>query len=160
MGQWAVSAVAAASVLSIGVTWSRYTSQIYPYSISQPSSYRHVELQNNVGRKVDYFSPSLGSFITCVVVYAVRGTRFQNEISILEGLGGRDVRRAGSLTVNGHQYPIIRADFSGLTAHWTEEHVTFVRKGLVWHLHMSYDRRYRSQRAMMFRMLKSFKPAN
>jgi hypothetical protein len=95
--------------------------------------------------------------VTCVVIYAVPGRHVPDEITYLQSLGGRHVGRSGYLTIAGHRYPIIRADFVGVAERWTVEEVVFVHNGRVWRLHLSYAARYRSQRPTMLRMLRSFR---
>jgi hypothetical protein len=153
----ALGVVGAASLLSIGITWSRYTSTTYPYSILQPSSFRHTVLTNTAQQKMDYFSPSLGSYVTNVSVYAVPGTHWQNEEAYLASIGAKNVRQVGWTKLAGARRAIISGDFVGLGARWTTEHVVFATHHLVWHLNMSYDVRYRKLRPIMLRMLNSFR---
>jgi hypothetical protein len=151
---------AAATILLAGVTlhWSPFNSTLYPYSIQQPSSFRHEPGVTADGIKVDYFFPVLtGSFVTNVSISATRGTTMVNPVSYLHSLNGRNVRQMGWLTVNGKKKPVMCADFSGLTSRWTEEQVSFAANGYVWHLTASFEPKFKKQLKTMLKMLQSFR---
>lgn len=140
----------------ISITWHRVSSKIYPYSMSQPSSYRHVVLRDASNRPADYFFPSLGSFVTNVNVYAYRGWRAPDEEQYLSSLGGQRIHHDGSIMVARHRYAIISAHFRGIADHWTMEQTTFVANGFVWRLTASYEDRFHHLRSILLRMLRSF----
>jgi hypothetical protein len=143
------------AVSGANVTWAPFKSSIYPYTILQPSSYKHIPIDDTSGRPVDYFFPSLGSSLTNVNVYCDHG--HPNPGKSLRALGGKHVTRVGRILIDGTQRTLVRAEFSGLPGHWTVEQVAFSMHGHVWHLTLSYANQFRSQRPIMIKMLKSFK---
>lgn len=143
----------------VSVTWSTFHSTIYPYTISQPSSFKHAVLTLDAG-KVDYFSPSLGSATTNVQVQALPGGSIKSEVSYLRSLDGHHIRRDGYLTVLGHAWPLTCADFDGYTGKWRIEQITFPANGYIWRLTMSYASQNKNLRSTMARMLRSFKLAS
>lgn len=158
MGGWRLKNVAGAVVFSgVIVNWTPFHSSVYPYRISQPSSFRHTVYTFPDGEKVDYFSPSVGSASTYVAVGATRGDRMQNEVQYLRSLDGRHVTRHGVLKVAGKRLPLMRADFDGFTGRSRVEQVSFVSHGYVWRLTASYALRFKSLRPVMLRMLQTFK---
>ncbi len=154
---WCALALSAVVTSSGSVTWSHFTSTIYPYTITQPSSYRHIVLKDTANRRVDYFFPSLGSFTTNVNIYAVPGSHTLDEGQYLRSLGGQNVRPAGWVTLAGGRRWVVRADFHGIAGRWTIVQTMFVARGLVWRLTASYDVRYRDLRLVLFRVLRSFR---
>lgn len=151
-------AIALSAVLTSGVsvTWSHFNSTTYPYTITQPSSYRHIVLRDTANRQVDYFFPSLGSFTTNVNVYAFPGATAPDEMQYLRSMGGQHVQRAGWLRLAGSRRQMVRADFRGVTGRWTMMQTDFVAHGLVWRLTASYDVRYSKLRGTLMRILRSF----
>jgi hypothetical protein len=139
----------------ITVKWLPFHSHVYPYSIRQPSSYRHEVIQDTANQQIDYFFPSLGSSVTNVNIYC-DGTN-ANTVKRLEAIGGSHVHRSAWLTVMGKHYPVIYADFSSYNQYWTLEQVTIPVQGHVCHLTASYSHKYRNQRAIMMKMLATFK---
>src|SRR5579875_2738106 len=111
-----VSFLLAAS--STTVSWITFHSTIYPYTVAQPSSFRHVVLMDTDNHRVDYFSPALGSFTTNVNIYAVPGHAVPNEAAYLRSIGGKHVHVSGRLTLLGKPLPLIMGDFSGIAGHW------------------------------------------
>jgi hypothetical protein len=141
----------------INVTWSPFRSTIYPYTISQPSSYKHMVLKDPTsGIPVDYFFPSLGSQFTNVDIYCDHAR--MNPKDALRSLGAKNVHHIARILIDGHRRALIRGEFDGMTGHWTEEQVVYSEHGRVWHLTISYDRRFRSQRGIELRMIRHFKP--
>jgi hypothetical protein len=140
----------------ITVTWSPFKSTTYPYVVLQPSSYKYVTFQNTAGHDVDYFFPSLGSQITSVSIYA-DGT-MSSVAAGLQSLGAKNVHIAAKLPVDGKLRTLTAGDFSGIPGQWTIEQMCFRDAGQVWHLTLSYDHRYRDQRHIMIKILKSFHP--
>ena len=136
-------------------TWIPFRSDIYPYTIQQPSSYRHIVIVNTDKHKVDYFFPSLGSSVTNVNIYADR--TYVRPRTYLRSIGGSHVHRSGWLHIMGRSLPLTCADFSGITARWTIEQVDFRAHGRVWHLTASYEHRFRGQRGLMMHMLRTFR---
>lgn len=149
-------AFAMLGLLSVGVTWTRAQSTVYPYSILQPSSFRHVVLYNTQGRPVDFFSPSLGSASTSVTVVALSGRTPANEIQILRGRGGKNAHVSESMSIAGQRVKLVGADFHGMIGRFTVEQCSFVSQGMVWTLTASYDSKYRKLRPTMMRMIRSF----
>lgn len=152
-----LGAVALLSVAGVKVNWLPFSSTVYPYTVSQPSSFRHYVFQDAANRSVDYFFPSLGSYTTNVNIYAVPGHDVANEKEYLRSIGASNVHRSMWLTLMGQRRPLICGDFKGLVGHWTIEQTTFATPGLVWRLTASYDIRYRKlMRSTLIRILKSF----
>jgi hypothetical protein len=153
-------AFALISLATIGVSWSRVNSSTYPYSLSQPSSYRHIVFRDTSDHDVDYYFPSLGSTITNLNVYARPGCGLPNQVAYFRSIGGQHPHRSGWITVSDHRLPLMKADFSVLAGRWTVERITFPNQGLVWYVTASYDVRYRSVRPTLLRMMRSFRPAH
>lgn len=149
-----VSAILAFS--GVTVNWAPFRSPTYPYRILQPSSYKHMVMQNTSGHNVDYFFPSLGSLLTNVNIYCdhihVSAARE------LRSLGAKSVRGNGRILIDGNRRALIRGSFTGMAGQWTQEQVVFTDHGRVWHLTISYARQFRNQRPIMMKMLRSFKP--
>ncbi len=137
--------------------WTPFHSSIYPYSVSQPSSFRHVILPNAANRQVDFFFPSLGSFTTNVNIVANPKTVPRKEIDYLKSLGGQNVHQSGWLTFMGKRRRLVRADFSGLAGKYTVEQALYVEANTEWQLTASYAQKYRSWRTTMVKMLDTFK---
>lgn len=152
-----IAALAAIALSGASFTWHRYSSTAYPYSIEQPSSYRHIVLHDTANQQADYFFPSLGSFTTNVNIYAFPGSRAPNEATYLHSLGGREIHRDGWLKIAGKRSPLIASHFRGIAAHWTMEQTTFVNRGIVWRITASYEDRFRRLRPTLLRMLRSFR---
>jgi hypothetical protein len=144
-------------VASVSVSWSPFHSSLYPYSISQPSSFRHIVLANTASQQVDFFFPSVGSYTTNVNVVAEPGHAKRDEAAFLKGLNGRHIHVSARLRIMGHRRAVTHADFSSLAGNYSIEQVCFVHKGTVWQLTASYQTPYRKMRPMMLRMLKSFR---
>jgi hypothetical protein len=151
--------VAGIAVLSgITVTWSTFHSTLHPYSMSQPSSFKHIVLTLDAGmERVDYFSPPLGSAVTNVIVEATPGTTLMNSVSYLRSIDGHNVRRSGFIPVAGQRRELIRADFNGYAGKYSIEEVTFVANGYCWRLSMSYAHKLKYLRSLMLRMIQTFK---
>ena len=150
--------VAAFTLASIGVTWSVFNSTIYPYTISQPSSFRHVVLRDSSDQPVDYFFPSpLGSTTTNLHIQADPERGSVNEMAHLRGAGGRNVHLIGWMQLAGERVPLVHGDFKGLAGRWTIEEVAFSARGMVWYITASYDLKYRSLRPILLRMMRSFR---
>jgi hypothetical protein len=141
----------------IKIEWFPFPSAIYPYTVSQPSSFRHIVLQDLASHNVDFFFPSLGSYTTNVNIYAVPGTKAGNEKDYLQSIGGHNIRRSTWLNIAGKKVPLMCGNFKGLVARYTLEQSTFAADGLVWHLTMSYDMKYRKlMRPTLLKIIKSF----
>ena len=97
---------------------------------------------------------------TNVQVEAQSGGSITSEVSYLRSIDGRHIRRNGSLTVLGHRWPLMRADFNGFTGKWSIEQISFRADGFVWRLTASYANRWKSLRPLMMRMLRSFRLAS
>lgn len=149
-----VSAILAFS--GITVNWLPFRSSTYPYTISQPSSYKHAVIYNTSGEPVDYFFPSLGSSITSVNIYCDHG--HANAAAELRTGGAKHVQRTARILIDGTRRALIRGQFSSIVGRWTEEQIVFTDHGKVWHLTASYASQFRSQRPIMIKMLRSFKP--
>jgi hypothetical protein len=144
------------AVSGANVVWAPFKSSTYPYTILQPSSYKHIVIDDTAGHPVDYFFPSLGSSLTNVNVYCDHG--HVNPALSLRNSGAKHVTRVGRILIDGTRRTLVRAAFTGLPGHWTVEQVVFSMHGHVWHLTASYADQFRSQRPIMMKMLKSFKP--
>jgi hypothetical protein len=141
---------------SVSVSWIPFHSALYPYRISEPSSFKHVTLTNTAHQRVDYFFPSVGSFPTNVNILARPRRTLRDGGACLKQRDGHRVYRSGWLTIMGHREPLMRADFRGLAGNYSVEQVCFVQKNTVWQLTASYEAKYRTMRSMMLRMLASF----
>lgn len=151
-----LAAIGTITFAGIRVTWHPYSSTLFPYTISQPSSFRHVVITDISGRNSDYFYPDLGSNTTDVNVYA-QPQHLARDQSTLHSMGATHASRSGWVRIQGKHLQLQRRDLRGLAGHWIMEQVTFNAHGWLWHLTASYDYRYRSMRSMMLRMLQSFK---
>jgi hypothetical protein len=147
----------ALALASVSISWTPFRSTVYSYSISQPSSFRHTVLPNTANQAVDYFFPSVGSFLTNVNIVAVPGTAVQNQVAYLKQINGKNIHRSAWLVIMGHREALMHADFNSLAGKFSVEQVRFAYKGTVWQLTASYERKYRKMRSMMLRMLKSFR---
>jgi hypothetical protein len=136
-------------------TWIQFTSSILPYSVSQPSSFRHVILQTD--HKSDYFFPNLGSFTTNVNVYADPPPARSDDISYLRDFGGQHVTAEGTINILGKKRRLVRAQFKGVAGQWIEERVSFAAGGLFWHATVSYDVRYHKLLPVMLHVLTTFR---
>lgn len=157
MGKLGVHPVLGAIVLaSVSVSWAPFRSTVYSYTISQPSSFKHVVLANTANQQVDYFFPSVGSFPTNVNIVAVPGHTVGNWVSYFRNMNGHNIHRSGWLKVMGDRRPLIHADFNTLIGNYSVDQVRFVFKDTVWQLTASYETRFRGMRPLMLRMLASF----
>lgn len=138
------------------VSWTHFNSKLYPYAISQPSSFRHIVLSVDGQQSSDYFSPGLGSYTTNVNISASRGP-VVNVARDLKERDGVHVRASGAVAVLGRQMTLTRADFRGLAGTWVEEQLSFAAGGYSWRLTASYDTRYKRMRSTMLKMLQSFR---
>jgi len=157
---WKSGVLRAASAVAFAgaaITWTRIDSRTYPYTILRPSSFTYIVLTDSYGRKVDYFFPALGSFTTNVNIYTEPGRKADDEKAYLGSIGATHIRRSDWVDLVGKRLPLIRGDFHGLAGTWTEERTTFTARGLIWHLTLSYDVRYRNLRRTMLRMIRSFR---
>jgi hypothetical protein len=147
-----------AVLTGITVTWSPYHSSLYPYSIAEPSSFKHAVLTLDAsGQKVDYFSPPVGSAVTNVTVVATAGDAPRSATSYLRSIDGHDIKSVGSLSVAGARRELIRANFDGYPGKWTIEEMSFEANGYYWRISMSYARQFKNLRSVMLKMLRSFK---
>lgn len=142
---------------SISVSWTPFHSTLYPYSISQPSSFKHVVLANTANQEVDYFFPSVGSYPTNVNVIATPGHAVRDETAYLKSINGHHVYRSGWVRIMGHREALMHANFSGLAGKYAVDQVCFVYQGIIWQITASYELKYRKMRPMMLRMLRSFR---
>jgi hypothetical protein len=158
MGKLATHPFLGALVLAgVSISWTPFRSSVYSYSISQPSSFKHIVLPNTAKQQVDYFFPSIGSFPTNVNIVAVPGTTVQNEKAYLKQMNGQNIHRSAWLDIMGHREALMHADFNSLAGKFSIEQARFAYKGTVWQLTASYERKYRKMRALMLRMLASFR---
>jgi hypothetical protein len=149
----------AAAVLLAGVSihWGQFQSSTYPYTIAQPSSFRHVVIADALGNRSDYFFPVLtGSFSTNVNVSATRGGGVQDATQYLRSNNGHDIHVNGSVQIMGKHLPLMKASFAGLAGPWIEEQVSFAAGGYFWRLTASYEPRFKSLRKTMIQMIQSF----
>jgi hypothetical protein len=151
------SLLGAVLLAGVSVSWTRFHSSLYPYHISQPSSFKHVILTNTAHQRVDYFFPSVGSFPTNVNIVATPGRKVRDGGACLKKREGYHVHRVGWLRIMGRLEPLVRSDVDGLAGKYSVEQVCFVRKGTVWQLNASYETRFRAMRTTMLRMLASFR---
>jgi hypothetical protein len=142
---------------SVTVSWAPFHSSLYPYSISQPSSFKHVVLPNTANQQIDFFFPSVGSYTTNVNIVAVSGRTVRDETAYLKGINGRHIRVSGRLRIMGHRRTLMHADFDSLAGKYSVDQMRFVYKGTVWQLTASYQVQFRKMRLMMLRMLASFR---
>lgn len=157
MGKLGVHPVLGAIVLaSVSVSWAPFRSTVYSYTISQPSSFKHIVLPNTANQQVDYFFPSVGSFPTNVNIVGVPGHAVGNWVSYFHGINGHNIHRSGWVNVMGQRRPLMHADFSTLVGKFSVDEVRFVDRDTVWQLTASYEPRFRSMRTLMLRMLASF----
>jgi hypothetical protein len=147
------------AVLSgITLTWSPFHSTLYPYTLSQPSSFKHAVLNLDASaQKVDYFSPPLGSAVTNVTVVATAGDAPRSATNYLRSIDGHGIKRIGWITVAGARRDLIQASFNGYPGKWTMEEVSFEANGYYWRLSLSYARQFKNLRIVMLKMLSSFK---
>jgi hypothetical protein len=138
------------------VHWVHFRSSLHPYSISQPSSFRHVVIQDGERHKVDYFFPSLGSPVTNVNIYSFPGDVPVEPGWYLRSVGGRRVHKSGRVKIMGKWMRCVQGQFAGVVSHWNVEQITFSSRGRIWRLTASYEDRFRSQRQLMLRMLATF----
>lgn len=143
---------------SVSISWTPFHSSLYPYSISQPSSFKHVVLTNTANQQVDYFFPSLGSYTTNVNIVAVPGNKVQDEVALLKESNGHNIHRSVWLTIMGRRVKFMHATFSGLAGSYAIDQARFVYNHMVWQLTASYASKYRkAMRPLMLRMLASFR---
>src|SRR5579872_4073224 len=121
-----------------GTSWARFKSKLYPYSILQPSSFRHIVLPIDDEQKSDYFSPGFGSYTTSVTISASHGAVL-NSVRDLPSHGGTHVKSVGTLPILGHPVALTKASFHGLAGTWVEEQATFSAGGYAWRMTASYD---------------------
>jgi hypothetical protein len=158
MGKLATHPALSAIVLAgVTVTWSRFHSNTYPYSVLQPSSFRHAVLSNTANQQVDYFFPSLGSFTTNFNVEATPGHSMRDEASYLRSENGHNIHRVGWLRIAGQKVALMHANFGGLAGNYSIDQVCFMAGSKVWQLTASYDAKFRSLRATLLKMLRSFR---
>ncbi|MGI8824343.1 MAG: hypothetical protein ACR2JC_01620 [Chloroflexota bacterium] len=148
-------AVLAVAMAGIKIDFVPFDSTLYPYRVQQPMAYRHIVFPDSAGHQVDYFAPSLGSFVTNVNIYAT-GDHPADEAASMRATGAHHVHVSGSVVLLGKRVRLLCGDWSGLVGKWREERLQFEAQGLTWHLTISYDRRFSSSRSLMLRMLRSF----
>jgi hypothetical protein len=153
VGAWSIALVVLAGIT---VNWLNFRSSIYPYRISQPSSYQHQVIEDVSHEKRDYFFPGLGSFVTNVNIFADHSKL--SAPAYLRSIGGRHVRKIGMIRIMGKWRTIYAADFTlSYSGPYTLEQVCFSASHRLWRLTMSYDWKFRKkQRPLMLKMLKSF----
>ena len=149
-----------ATMISMGVKirWAPFHSTIYPYTISQPSSFTHGILPTPSGQQGDFFFPALGSFTTGLNIVAepLKTDPPPADAVYLRSTGGKQVQAASFVTIMKHRSLMYRANYAGLAGHWTEERLSFAANGYYWHITVSYAYKYRSMRSLMIRMVQSF----
>jgi hypothetical protein len=151
-------ALGAVVLIGITVKWSPFSSTIYPYTISQPSTFKHQPATTPSGQQFDYFfADGLGSFTTNVNITAQRGNKVAHELAVFRSEGASKPKQDGWLRVMGHNLRLNHFVTHGLAGTWIEERVTFVAGGYTWVLTASYDPRYKNLLPTMLRMLGSFK---
>lgn len=140
------------------ITWSCFHSRLYPYLIGQPSSFRHVVMQDVAQHQSDYFFPALGRSTTNVNIDAVPSGRLLDEPRYLHSLGARSAIRTDSLWIGSRRLWLVRAAFQGPAGQWTLEQTSLLACGRSWQLTMSYDQSSRRElRPLMLAMLRSFR---
>jgi hypothetical protein len=144
-------------VASVSVSWTPFHSSLYPYSLSQPSSFKHVVLVNTANQRVDYFFPSVGSFLTNVNIVALPGRAVRDRVSCPKVINGYHRYRRGWLTIMGQHEALMHMDFHGLAGKYSIEQVCVVKHHTRWQLTASFETKYRTMRSMMLRMLASFR---
>lgn len=137
-------------------SWINFNSKLFPYSIKQPLSFRHVVLLTDQNVRVDYFAPALGSYTTSVTISANHG-HVVNSAADMHARSGQNIRADGKITILNHKMSVTRASFHGLAGSWVEEQVSLSAGGYAWRLTASYDTRYEKLRGVMLQMLQSFK---
>jgi hypothetical protein len=155
-----IAAAVAFGAAGVGVVWSPFSSTIYPYSISQPSSFKHIVIRDASDVPIDYFFPALGSSTTNLNIKAVPGheTGIQDQVNLLRNNGGQHIRRSGWMQLAGQRLALLCADFNNLAGRYTEERVSFGARGMVWDLTASYDHKYKKIiRPVLLRMMRSFR---
>ena len=158
MGKLATHPFLGALVLAgVSISWTPFRSSVYSYSISQPSSFKHIVIPNTANQEVDYFFPSIGSFPTNVNIIAVPGNVVQNRVAYLKQMNGKNIHRSAWLDIMGQREVLMHADFNSLAGKFSIEQARFAYKGTVWQLTASYERKYRKMRPLMLRMLASFR---
>ena len=161
MGKLGVPALVGAVLFSgTTITWTTFHSSLYPYSISQPSSFNHYEIAVNPDLKADYFYPLVGSATTNVNITATPGREVPNETLYLRSLDGRNIRRTAWVNLAGQRVALMCADFQSVMGKYRIEQLSFLWGGMLWHVTMSYALRFKSMRSLMLRMLQSFKVRN
>jgi hypothetical protein len=151
------AAMGAISLVGLAITSSPFNSNAYPYTIQQPAGFTHIVLLSVTNQRVDYFAPALYSSITDVTISAIQGRPILGAMPYLRTVNGKNVHQSGWLTIMGHRYKLICADFSGFPGKWREEQVTLQSHGWFWRLTASYELRYAKLRGTMLSMLQSFK---
>jgi len=149
--------IGAASLTGIHIAWTHFSSDLYPYSVMQPSSFKHIVLEDAAQHKIDYFYPALGSFTTNVNIWGERTDPPPDGKREIKALGGRDVRKVGMLKVMGEGRPLVRGNFRGIGGRWIIEQVDFRSKGWTWHLTASFDPKYKRYLGTMLHILRTFK---
>jgi hypothetical protein len=159
MRRWLTRGALGAVVLTgISVKWSPFSSTAYPYTISQPSTFKHQTVETAAGQQIDYFFASgLGSFTTNVNISATRGDRVSEDLRVFRSESAGKTKQVGWVRVMGHNLPVTRATFHGLAGTWVEELVSFTSGGYTWSLTASYEPRFSHLRPLMLRMLGTFK---
>lgn len=146
------------ALTSVSVTWSRTSSSIYPYTIEQPSSFRHLVLRDPaLNTEADFYFAPLGGSITNLNVKATTGRRDKGDGARLTALGGQHLRRVAWVHLAGQREPLMRADFKGIVVRFAIEQVTFTARARNWYVSMSYDLKYQKMRPTLLRMLNSFR---
>lgn len=148
--------VGVVSLVGVTTTYSRVNSSVYPYSIREPSTFRHVVIPNDGEQNVDLYAPPIGSAPTAVTVYAEHDGG-QNAIEYFITHHGRNVHRSAWVTIMGRKMALECADFNSFGVHYRQEEVTFHARGYFWRLTISYELRYRSYRPVLLKMLGTFK---
>lgn len=144
-------------LVGISIKWSTFNSTLYPYSISQPSTFSH-QVGTLGGLPADiFFANGLGSYTTNVNITAQRGNSVAQDLAVFRRQSDGTAKSVGWLRVMGHNLQLIRSKSDGLVGPWVEERVTFSAGGYTWRLTASYEPRYKRLRPTMLRMLASFK---
>lgn len=153
----ALYALAAVVLVRSPVFLSPVKSTVYPYTITPPAGFKYVVLVDSSGRKVDYFFPALGSFVTNINIYAVRGTTIPDGQTYLRLIGAAHVHKSGLIQIMGRKVPLMLGDFRGFVGRWTLEQTTLVACGLTWRLTVSYDVKYVRLRSTMLHAVQTFR---
>ncbi|MCA1595231.1 MAG: hypothetical protein LC772_02225 [Chloroflexi bacterium] len=154
----ACGAIGAVAFTGISIIWLPFASSVYPYTISQPSSFQHLIIRDTSNQQqVDYFFGGQGTAFTNVNIAAVKGSRVEKPVQYLQSKDATHIRRGGVITILGKRRRWTLAKFHGLVARWSVETTTFVAGGWTWRMTVSHDAPNKRLIPLMEKMVRTFK---